>query len=90
MLELTDAIWTLMKMVEKWPTTFGPDYHSYKNNFYHAFHCFFLVDNGLYQAPAKVHIAKFVFPHLHNMRNDNVTQKVTTWLRAECDVELRD
>jgi hypothetical protein len=90
LLELTDAIWTQMKTLEKWPITFGPDYHSYENDFYHAFHCFFLIDDGLYRTPAKERIAKFVFPRLHKMQNDNVSRKVTSWLRDECDAELRD
>jgi hypothetical protein len=36
LLELMDTIWTQMKMLEKWPITFGPDYHSYEDDFYHA------------------------------------------------------
>jgi hypothetical protein len=40
--------------------------------------------------PAKEHIAKFVFPRLNKMKNGNVSCKGTSWLRAECDEELRD
>jgi hypothetical protein len=50
LLELIDAIWAQMKTLEKWPTTFGPDYRSHVLCFYHAFHCFFLVDDGLYRS----------------------------------------
>jgi hypothetical protein len=77
LLELMDAIWTQMKTLEKWPITFGPDYHSYENGFYHACHCFFLIADGLYQTTAKECIAKFVFPRLHKMKNENVLHKVT-------------
>ena len=90
LLELIDAIWAQMKTLEKWPTTFGPDYYSYVLCFYHAFqHCFFLVDSGLYRPPSQEPIAKFVFLTFHGMKNDRVSTMITTWLRAQCDPKLK-
>ena len=77
-----DSTWTEIKTLTQHCMMFGPDKESYLCDYFHAFGCFFSVENGLYRGDAidkAVH--KFVFPDLHGFVSSGVAAKLTTIMR---------
>jgi len=89
--EAPDATWTEIKTLTQHCMLFGPDKDSYFSDFYHAFGCFFSVENGLYRGreldPA---IHKYVFPFIHGYVNSGVAAKLTKIMRDYVSPTVKD
>ena len=89
--EAPDATWTEIKTLTQHCMLFGPDKNSYLSDFYHAFGCFFSVENGLLRGreldPA---IHKNVVPSLHSYVNAGVAARLTKILRDHVSPALKD
>ena len=79
-----ELFWRQMKTLKKTPLTFGscPPGSECEADLYHAFACYYAVDDGLLRSEKEKSIAKFIFPILHQVQNESVASKVTSWLRT--------
>jgi len=78
-----ELFWRQMKTLKKTPLTFGscPPGSECEADLYHAFACYYAVDDGLLRSEKEKAIGKFIFPILHQVKNESVSSKVTSWLR---------
>ncbi len=101
MIETTDTVWTEMKTMNKYTMPMFPnkptESGSYLCDFYHCIHCigsFWAVEAGLHRTDEHNGIESFLFPHLHKLRNEYVTRKITKIIRSVlptlCPKQLKD
>ena len=88
-LECVDTYWRQRKTLEATPMTFTCDYDSYLCDTYHSMGCYLSIENGLHRTENQKRISKFIFPHLHSVRDSTVTTNVTKWLREACHTSLK-
>jgi hypothetical protein len=65
--------------------TFGCAYNNMAGDFFHAFACWYAVNDGLRRGKDEERKEKFIFPRLHRLKDDSVASLVTTILRSHCD-----
>jgi hypothetical protein len=87
MFEHYSTMWRQRKLLKKTSLTFGsnPPGGDFETDNYHAFSCYFAVDDGLYRADGEEQIARFMFPSLHGVNDAAVSKLLTKWLRDFSD-----
>ena len=79
----TDFVWTEMKTTNRYSMPVFPNKSTYESDVYHALGSWFLCEDGLHRSPCEQQgFGTFLFPGLHNIRNNSVTKKITNVIRG--------
>ena len=79
--ELTDTLWTELKKLLKYAMPMVADREDWLIDFYHSHACFWAVEDGLFRSDMNDPTAPFVFPRLHELRDNGVASKLTRVIR---------
>jgi hypothetical protein len=79
--ELTDTLWTELKKLLKYAMPMVADRENWLIDFYHSHGCFWAVEDGLFRSDMNDPTAPFVFPKLHELRDNGGASKLTRVIR---------
>jgi hypothetical protein len=74
-------VWLELKTVSKQAMPMFPNKHSWLTDFYHCLGSYWAVEEGLFRTDDDDGIQSFLFPNLHNMKNNSVTTKCTNIIK---------
>ena len=89
-----DIVWSEMKTLHKYAMPMFPHKDSYELDFYHAIGAYWCTEGGLIQTEQHQGFESFLFPYLHSVKNEHVSQKITNIIRnilpANCPEKLKN
>ena len=77
-----DIVWTELKNMKKYAMPMFPNKDDWKSDFYHSVGAFWAVEWGLHRPATRQDTESFLFPHLHSIKSDNVSKKITAIMRS--------
>jgi len=97
--ELVETEWPQKKVVVKSLSTlsscppnaiFEEQRDCFEADVFHAFACYFAAEDGLHRYPHQdPQVIKFLFPHLHAIRDETVARNLRTLLKKHCHESIK-
>lgn len=87
----TDLVWSELKNIKaKYAMPIFPNKDTYESDIYHSIGGFWCVERGLFRC-SEAHKGAFtrLFPHLHKIKDENVTKKITRIIRSTLPKEVQ-
>jgi len=77
-----DVVWTELKNMKRYAMPMFSNKDDWKSDFYHCVGAFWAVEWGLHRPSTRQDTESFLFPHLHSIKSDTVSKKITAIMRG--------